>query len=62
VVDGDTATGTVCDDYRDATFADATKTYTPAEAGLAEPRYETVTLTRAGDRWIVAKSEVSGSC
>lgn len=64
VVDGDTATGSVCDDYRDVTFADPNGSYTPAEAGFGEPRNEKVTLTRvaAEDRWIVVSSEVEGTC
>ncbi|WP_456789189.1 hypothetical protein [Cellulomonas sp. P5_C5] len=63
VVDGDTATGTICDDYRDATFADVNGTYTPEEAGFGGTPHKTLTLTReAEDRWIVGKSEVEGTC
>lgn len=64
VVDGDTATGTACDIYRDVTFADPHGTYTPQDVGFGEPRHKTLTLTRvaAEDRWLVLTSVVSGTC
>ncbi|GEK22314.1 hypothetical protein [Cellulomonas xylanilytica] len=62
-VDGDTATGVVCDDYRDATFADVDGTYTPEEAGFGGVPRKTLTMIREADgRWTVAQSQVEGTC
>ncbi|GEL98886.1 hypothetical protein [Cellulomonas terrae] len=64
VVEGDTARGTVCDDYRDVTFTDPNGTYTPDDVGFGEPRHKTLTLTRVPDedRWLVLTSVVEGTC
>ena len=63
-VDGDTATSTLCDDYRDVTFADPQGTYTPEQAGFGEPRLAKLTLTRiaAESRWLIQTSETLGTC
>ncbi|NKY39469.1 hypothetical protein [Cellulomonas septica] len=63
-VTGDQATGEICEDFSKATFADATRTYTPAEAGFGEKKHKAYTLTRVPgeDRWLVATNEVSGTC
>jgi hypothetical protein len=62
-VDGDTATAATCDDYREATFADADGPDTPETAGFAEPRLKKLQLQRVdGSRWIIGTSEVTGSC
>ncbi|MBO0919705.1 hypothetical protein J1G42_02555 [Cellulomonas sp. zg-ZUI222] len=61
-VTGDTATAAVCDDYRDATFADADGPDTPETAGFGYPRRETVQLQRLGDRWVIGTTAGEGSC
>jgi len=63
-VDGDTAHGTTCDDYRETTFADAKGTYTPKEAGFGEARLSKFTLVRvaAEDRWMIQSQEWTGPC
>ena len=62
VVDGHTATATVCEDYTAVTFADATRSYTPAEAGFDPPVRDAITLLDAGDHWIVQTDTKSGTC
>lgn len=62
-VEGDSATATTCDDYREATFADADGPDTPETAGFAEPRLKSLQIQRLeGNRWLVGTSEVTGSC
>ncbi len=62
-VDGDTATGSVCRDYRDGTFANAEAEYTPDEAGFGEPRLYTHTLVNLGGGvWRVQSTERAGTC
>ena len=60
--DGNSATGTACEDYSNATFADATRTYTPEEAGFAPPELQKFTLVGAEGRWIVQSVEKVGTC
>lgn len=64
VVTGDTATGSACTDYGDATFADVNGTYTPAEAGFDPPVVVNFTLARvaAENRWIILTYDVPGRC
>ena len=64
VVNGGTATGTVCDNYRDVTFTDPNGSYTPTDVGFGTPRHKTLTLTRiaAEARWMVLTSVVEGTC
>lgn len=64
VVDGDSASGMVCDDFREATFADPTRSYTPEEAGFGDRASVKVTLARvsAEDRWTIATTTVEGTC
>ena len=62
-VDGDTATGSVCRDYQDGTFANAEAEYTPDEAGFGEPRLYTHTLANLGGGvWRVQSTERAGTC
>jgi hypothetical protein len=63
-VDGDTAHAKTCDDYREATFADAKGTYTPKEAGFGEARLSDFTLVRvAGEsRWKIQSQAWTGTC
>lgn len=62
-IDGDSATATACDDYRESTFADQDGPDTPQSAGFADPRLKLVTLQRVPDgRWIVATTERTGTC
>ena len=56
------ATATVCEDYSNATFADATRTYTPQEARFDPPKLGKLTLGQAPGRWIVGADEQVGSC
>jgi hypothetical protein len=64
VVNGDTASGSVCRDYAEATFADATRTYTPAEAGFGQPFLIEMTLARdrASGLWKVMTMKENGTC
>ncbi|WP_160158425.1 hypothetical protein [Cellulomonas sp. SLBN-39] len=64
VVDGDQATAVTCDDYEAVTFADAERSYTPAEAGFADVRRKEMTLQRVEgqDLWLVQMRTVDGTC
>jgi hypothetical protein len=65
VVNGDTATGSACRDYANATFADATRTYgTPEEAGFGQPHLMEMTLARdsASGLWKVMTLKENGTC
>jgi len=63
-VDGDTAHGTVCDDYREAKFSDADGPDTPEQAGFGQPGLGEVTLARgAGDGlWTIQSEKWIGTC
>ncbi len=62
-VDGETARAVACADYRDATFADATRSYTPDEAGFGGTTREELTLARVADQtWVVLTSAISSPC
>jgi len=64
VVNGDTASGSVCENYADATFADTTRTYTPEEAGFGQPWLMNMTLTRVSPEglWRVMTIKENGTC
>jgi hypothetical protein len=64
VVNGGTATGSACRDYAEATFADATRTYTPAEANYGQPFLIEMTLARdsASGLWKVMTLKENGTC
>jgi hypothetical protein len=64
VVNGATATGSACRDYAKATFADATRTYSPDEAGVGEPSLMEMTLARdsASGLWKVMTIKENGTC
>jgi hypothetical protein len=63
-VDGDTARGTVCDDYREATFSDAGGPDTPQAAGFGQPSLGEVTLARGAlaGSWTIQKETRTGTC
>ena len=64
-VDGDTAVGTTCDDYREVTVADSTGPLTLEEEGMDVPILIEYTLSRhptANGVWIVGASRGLGSC
>jgi len=64
-VDGDTATATTCDDYREVTVVEPDGPLTPEEAGLAEPISLKLTLARnpiGEGLWVVNTSERIGTC
>ena len=64
-VDGDTAVGTTCDDYRDVTLADSTGPLTLEEEGMDVPILIEITLSRhplAEGAWIVGSMRGLGSC
>lgn len=61
-VSEDSATVTVCDDYRDVTATDPNGTYTAAEAGL-ENLAATLTLGPSGSgAWLALRSSPAGAC
>jgi hypothetical protein len=64
-VDGDTAVGTTCDNYRDVTLADATGPLTLEEEGMDVPILIEITLSRhplAAGAWTVGSMRGLGSC
>jgi len=63
-IDGDTARGTTCRDYANATFADATKSYTPEETSFGQPILVEMTLVRvrAENWWKVMTLKEVGTC
>ena len=63
-VNGGTANGTACEDYAEATFADATRTYSPAEANYGQPILVEMTLARdsASGLWKVMTEKENGTC
>lgn len=61
-VEGDSATASVCDDFRDVVVADPNGTYTPVEVGL-EDLAQRLTINRSGTGgWLVAVNDVVGQC
>lgn len=64
-VDGDSATGTTCDDYRDVTIAGPEGPRTLEEEGADVPILSEVTLARHPDvpgTWMIVASEGAGHC
>ena len=64
-VDGDTAVGSVCHDYRDVTFADPAGEYTPDEVGFGDRKAVDLTLQRRPDAigvWTITVSEPASTC
>ncbi|WP_456819678.1 hypothetical protein [Cellulomonas sp. URHB0016] len=63
VVGDGTATGTICNDFRETTFATPTGTSTAADVGIGEPILSSFTLTQYSEGvWTVQTVEAAGSC
>ena len=63
VVDGETATAHVCDDFRQATFANNTGELTVAEAGQDVPQRGRVELLRLSEgKWYINRVVSAGTC
>lgn len=63
VVSGDTATGKVCDDFRQATFTTDAGEFTAADVQLDVPERGTVELLRRGEgAWYVTRVTGDGTC
>jgi len=62
VVEGGTATVTVCDDYREVTGTDPAGTYTSQEIGLENLASQLTLGPSVGDAWIVLTGSPAGAC
>ena len=62
VVDGQAATVTVCDDYRDVTAADPDGAYTSQEVGLRNLAAQLTLGPSVGGTWIALDSIPAGAC
>lgn len=62
VVEGQSATVAVCDDYREVTASDPNGTYTSQEVGLVNTAKQLVVASLGGGVWMVRDSVPAGTC